>query len=98
MSYHFGIVGGSLAGLAAANVLQRLGHSVQVFEKAAANLATSGSSLGYVDNALWEAVRGAPMMRRGRRAHRSQGAYYYGDLWRFLFEGLPPDTVKFGVT
>jgi len=38
------------------------------------------------------------MMRMGRRAHRSQGAYYYGDLWRFLYDGLPPDTVRFGVT
>lgn|GEM_PF-7115865 len=98
MPYHVGVVGGSLAGLAAANILHRLGHSVQVYEKYPASLETRGSSLGYVDNALWEYVRGASMMRMGRRAHRSQGAYYYGDLWRFLYDGLPPDTVRFGVT
>ena len=35
------------------------------------------------------------MTRMGAQAHRSQGAYYYGDLWRFLYEGLPEDCVKF---
>lgn len=95
MTYRIGIVGGSLAGLAAANALHRLGHTVRVFEKAPAALESRGSSLGYVNNALWEHVRGAPMMRLGRRAHRSQGAYYYGDLWRFLYDGLPRDVVRF---
>jgi 2-polyprenyl-6-methoxyphenol hydroxylase-like FAD-dependent oxidoreductase len=98
LSFRVGVVGGSLAGLAAANVLHRLGHSVQVFEKFPASLETRGSSLGYVDNALWEFVRGVPMMRLGVRASRSQGAYYYGDLWRFLYDGLPPETVRFGAT
>ncbi len=98
MPFHVGIVGGSLAGLAAANVLHRLGHSVRVFEKFPAPLDARGSSLGYVDNALWQYIRGEPMMRMGRRADRSQGAYYYGDLWRYLCDGLPPDTVRFGAT
>jgi 2-polyprenyl-6-methoxyphenol hydroxylase-like FAD-dependent oxidoreductase len=98
MPYHIGVVGGSLAGLAAANVFHRLGHSVRVFEKFPASLESRGSSLGYVDNALWQYIRGTPMMRMGRRADRSQGAYYYGDLWRFLYDGLPPDTVRFGST
>jgi 2-polyprenyl-6-methoxyphenol hydroxylase-like FAD-dependent oxidoreductase len=98
MPFRIAIVGGSLAGLAAANALHRLGHAVQVFEKAPATLQSRGSSLGYVDNALWEYVRGAPMMRLGQRANRSQGAYYYGDLWQFLFDGLPADTVRFGVS
>lgn len=98
MPYHIGIVGGSLAGLAAANVLHRLGHAVRVYEKYDEPLDARGSSLGYVDNALWEYIKGAPMMRLGRRAHRVQGAYYYGDLWRFLYDGLPPDIVRFGTT
>jgi len=38
------------------------------------------------------------MMRRGQRASRYQGSFYYGDLWKFLYEGLPEDTVKFGRT
>jgi 2-polyprenyl-6-methoxyphenol hydroxylase-like FAD-dependent oxidoreductase len=96
MSYRVGIVGGSLAGLAAANALHRLGHSVHVYERLSSSLENRGSSLGYVDNALWHHVRGAPMMRLGRRAERSQGAYFYGDLWRFLYDGLPSGTVRFG--
>jgi 2-polyprenyl-6-methoxyphenol hydroxylase-like FAD-dependent oxidoreductase len=98
MPFRVGVVGGSLAGLAAANVLQRLGHSVQVYEKFPSVLDQRGSSLGFVDNALWEYVRGAPMLRLGRRANCAQGAYYYGDLWQYLYDGLEPDSVRFGVT
>ena len=71
MPFHIAIVGGSLAGLAAANGLHRLGHAVTVYEKCVAPLDTRGSSLGYVDNTLWEVVRGAPMLRLGRRASRA---------------------------
>ncbi len=35
------------------------------------------------------------MMRLGSRANRQQGAYYYGDLWKFLYDGLPEGCVKF---
>ncbi len=98
MPYRVGVVGGSLAGLAAANALHRLGHSVRVYEKFPESLESRGSSLGYVDNRLWHFVRGVPMMRAGRVADRSQGAYFYGDLWRYLYEGLPSDTVRFGST
>jgi hypothetical protein len=98
MPLQIAIIGGSLAGLAAANVLHRLGHAVTAYEKFADPLDNRGSSLGYVDNTLWEYVRGAPMLRLGRRASRVQGAYYYGDLWRYLYDGLPNDTVRFGVT
>ena len=89
------IVGGSLTGLAAANVFHRLGISVTVFEKFSRPLHDRGSSLGFVDVQLWEYLRGQRMTRMGAQAHRSQGAYYYGDLWRFLYEGLPEDCVKF---
>ena len=37
-------------------------------------------------------------MRRGQQAHRSQGAFYYGDLWQFLYIGLPRGAVRFGRT
>jgi len=92
------IVGGSFTGLACANVLLRLGAIVTVFEKSATPFFNRGSSLGYLDVQLWEYVRGdgSQMTRRGRRAHRSQGAFYYGDLWRYLYTGLPEGTVKFG--
>jgi 2-polyprenyl-6-methoxyphenol hydroxylase-like FAD-dependent oxidoreductase len=38
------------------------------------------------------------MMRRGQRASRHQGSFFYGDLWKYLYEGLPENTVKFGRT
>ena len=48
----------------------------------------------YSNNALQYICR--PMMRFGQRASRQQGAYFYGDLWQYLFEGLPEGCVKFG--
>ena len=92
------IVGGSIGGLAAALSFHRLGARVRVFEKAPAPLYGRGGSIGFVNNMLWEKVRGAPMMRRGQRASRAQGAYLYGDLWGYLYDGLPADTVRFGAT
>lgn len=95
---HIAVVGGSLAGLAAANVFHRLGLAVSVFEKFPATFEQRGSSLGYVDIPLWEYIRGEKMLRRGRQANRQQGAYFYGDLWKFLYEGLPTDCVHFNHT
>jgi 2-polyprenyl-6-methoxyphenol hydroxylase-like FAD-dependent oxidoreductase len=94
------IVGGSLGGLAAANALLSAGWKyVDVYERAPGPLHEKGSGLGYVNIPLWEALRHeTPMMRRGRRASRQQGSYYYGDLWKYLYEGLPENTVKFGRT
>lgn len=92
------IVGGSLTGLAVANVLHRLGISVRVYEKFHTSFEKRGSSLGFVDVSLWEQLCGRPMMRFGQRACREQGAYFYGDLWQYLFEGLPEGCVRFGHT
>ena len=69
-----------------------------VYEKYPGQFSSRGSSLGFVDISLWESVIGAKMTRMGKQAHRSQGAYHYGDLWKFLYEGLPDGTVKFGKT
>ena len=90
------VIGGSIGGLAAALSFHRLGARVRVLEKAAAPLHGRGGSIGFVNNQLWEKLRGAPMMRRGQRASRAQGAYLYGDLWAFLYDGLPAGTVTFG--
>ena len=90
------VVGGSIGGLAAALAFHRLGARVRVFEKAGAPLHGRGGSIGFVSNPHWEALRGAPMMRRGARASRAQGAYLYGDLWGFLYAGLPEGAVTFG--
>lgn len=83
---------------AAANVFHRLGISVTVFEKFPASFEKRGSSLGYVDVDLWEYLRGTRMIRFGKRASRSQGAFFYGDLWQYLYEGLPTGCVKFNRT
>merc|ERR1712054_430729 len=89
------VVGGSLAGLATANVLLRNGASVTVFEKASDGFAKRGACLGFVDVAMLEKIRKAPFMRNGRRATLEQGAFYYGDVWQYLFSGLPSGCVKF---
>lgn len=90
------IIGGSIGGLAAALSFHRLGAHVKVFEKSPAPFHGRGGSIGYVNNPLWEKLRGGvPMVRRGHRASRVQGAYLYGDLWAFLFEGLPDGMVTF---
>ena len=107
------VVGGSLGGLAAANALLSAGWThVDVYERAPGPLHDKGSGLGYVNVPAWEALRrrrrrhhnpnhnyDAPMMmRRGQRASRHQGSFFYGDLWKYLYEGLPENTVKFGRT
>ena len=94
------IVGGSLGGLAAAHALLNSvfeWQTIDVYERAAGPLATAGSGLGFVHVPAWEALcQGMPMMRRRTRAHRAQGSFYYGDLWNYLYQGLPEGTVKFG--
>lgn len=74
------IVGGSIAGLATATALLRLGIRVRVFELSPTPLSGKGGSLGFVDVPLWEQLKGARMMRRGTFASRQQGAFLYGDL------------------
>jgi 2-polyprenyl-6-methoxyphenol hydroxylase-like FAD-dependent oxidoreductase len=91
------VVGGSIGGLAAAVALQRLGASVKVFEKGTQSDHGRGGSMGYCDVQLWSRLRGETMLRRGVPANRSQGAYLYGDLWRFWMDALRPQTVAFGV-
>ena len=88
------IVGGSLGGLAAAHALAQSGWSVDVYERSPTEMSKKGSGLGFVDTQSWERLTQRPMIRRGRRASRAQGSFYYGDLWLFLYDGLPSDTVK----
>jgi 2-polyprenyl-6-methoxyphenol hydroxylase-like FAD-dependent oxidoreductase len=80
------VVGGSIGGLAVAVALQRLGASVEVFEKGTQSYHGRGGSMGYCDVQLWSRLRGQTMVRRGVPAHRSQGAWLYGDLWRFWMD------------
>ncbi len=36
------------------------------------------------------------MKRRGVPASRAQGAFLYGDLWDFLADGIPDDSITYG--
>jgi len=93
------VVGGSLGGLAAANALLRLGADVTVFEKQPTTFEKRGAVLGFVDVDLLQRIRGgAKFLRNGRHASLDEGAFFYGDVWQFLFEGLPEGCVKFGCT
>ena len=92
------VCGGSIGGLAAAVALHRLGARVRVYESSSSSLEQRGSSIGYCNVGLWEALRGEKMIRRGTQAQRSQGAFFYGDLWRFLAAGLPAGTIRYNAT
>ena len=89
------VIGGSIGGLAAATAFTRLGARVQVFESSPTPFHGRGSSLGYVNQQLWEQLGGAKMIRRGVPANRSQGAYMWGDLWTFWAEKLPAGTIHY---
>ena len=88
------VVGASLGGLSAANVLHRLGHQVTVFEVFPSGFQERGGALGNVDVDLLSEIRGGggPDGRLQVRGH----GHFYGDLWSFLYDGLPEGTVKFG--
>lgn len=92
------VVGASLGGLSVANVFHRLGATVSVFESSPASFEQRGACLGFVDVDLWQHIRGTQMTRGGVQASRSQGAFFYGDLWQFLYSGLPEGSVTFNHT
>lgn len=89
------VVGASIAGLSAAIAFHRLGATVRVFEAFPVGFEKRGAAFGFVDVSLWEELRGAQMLRDGRQASLDQGAFFYGDLWNFLYTGLPEDCVEF---
>tara|TARA_B110000977_G_scaffold127702_3_gene163175 strand:- start:33587 stop:34147 length:561 start_codon:yes stop_codon:yes gene_type:complete len=86
-------VGASIGGLSAANVLNRLGAEVVVFESFPHGFHERGGALGSVDARLLERIRGDTTTPRPIAAH----GHFYGDLCQYLWEGLPSDTVCFGV-
>merc|ERR1712070_690545 len=88
------VVGASLGGLSVANVLHSLGAQVQVYEAFGSEFHTRGGALGAVDVELLRQIRGDTERPRHIRGH----GHFYGDLWEYLFEGLPEDTVSFGTT
>lgn len=109
MALRVAIIGGSLAGLAAAHALTRAGCAVQVFERASAGFETRGGGLG-IDLALARAVTasGEPpphlvLPRRQvwrddhvdtERVHETVTSY--GALWCWLATRLAPGTLVLG--
>ncbi|WP_320823679.1 FAD-dependent monooxygenase [Reinekea sp.] len=86
------IVGASLGGLSAANVLRQLGHDVQVFELYSRGFETRGGALGSVDLDLLQRIRASDAQTN----HAIKGhGHFYGDLWDYLYQGLAPENVHF---
>lgn len=87
------VVGASLGGLSAANVLSRCGAHVKVYECFHTGFEDRGGALGSVDVTLLQAI-----LNTDDTPRKIAGlAHFYGDLWRFLYAGLPHGTVCFGV-
>lgn len=87
------IVGSSISGLGAANVLNRLGFEVTVFEAFSEGFHNRGGALGAVNLQLLQTILPTGTIQKRIRNH----GHFYGDLWQYLYEGLPKSTVKFGV-
>jgi 2-polyprenyl-6-methoxyphenol hydroxylase-like FAD-dependent oxidoreductase len=88
------VVGASLGGLSAANVLRQLGFDVQVYELFAKGFEKRGGALGSVDLGLLRRIRGGNP-NGADRAIKGHG-HFYGHLWDYLYQGLPPESVHFG--
>jgi 2-polyprenyl-6-methoxyphenol hydroxylase-like FAD-dependent oxidoreductase len=87
------VVGASLGGLSAANVLSRLGCEVTVFELFRGGFDDRGGALGAVDTQLVGDILGGS----GKKATNIKGhGHFYGSLWRAFYDGLPENTVQFG--
>lgn len=87
------IVGSSIGGLSAANVLNRLGFEVTVFEAFSSGFQNRGGALGSVDLKLLQTISPTGTVQKHIRNH----GHFYGDLWEYLYEGLPISSVKFGI-
>lgn len=87
------VIGCSIGGLSAANVLNRLGFEVTVFEAFSEGFQNLGGALGSVDIQLLQTILPTRTIQKRIRNH----GHFYGDLWKYLYEGLPKSSVKFGV-
>jgi 2-polyprenyl-6-methoxyphenol hydroxylase-like FAD-dependent oxidoreductase len=87
------VIGCSIGGLSAANVLNRLGFEVTVFEGFSEGFHNRGGALGSVDIQLLQTILPTGTIQKLIRNH----GHFYGDLWKYLYEGLPKYSVKFGV-
>jgi 2-polyprenyl-6-methoxyphenol hydroxylase-like FAD-dependent oxidoreductase len=86
------IIGSSIGGLSAANVINRLGFDVTVFEAFSEGFHNRGGALGSVDMQLLQNILPTETIQKRIGNH----GHFYGDLWQYLYEGLPKYSVKFG--
>jgi 2-polyprenyl-6-methoxyphenol hydroxylase-like FAD-dependent oxidoreductase len=87
------VIGCSIGGLSIANVLNRLGFEVIVFEAFSEGFQNRGGALGSVDTQLLESILPTGTIQKRIRNH----GHFYGDLWHYLYDGLPKSLVKFGI-
>lgn len=87
------VIGCSISGLSVANVLNRLGFEVTVFEAFSEGFQNRGGALGSVDIQLLQTILPKGTIQKRFRNH----GHFYGDLWQYLYEALPKSSVKFGV-
>jgi 2-polyprenyl-6-methoxyphenol hydroxylase-like FAD-dependent oxidoreductase len=87
------VIGSSIGGLSAANVLSRLGFEVTVYEAFPEGFHSRGGALGSVDMQLLQTILPTGTIQK----HIGNHGHFYGDLWQYLYQGLPKYSVKFGV-
>jgi 2-polyprenyl-6-methoxyphenol hydroxylase-like FAD-dependent oxidoreductase len=87
------IIGSSIGGLSAANVLNRLGFEVTIFEAFSEGFHNRGGALGAVDIQLLQTILPTGNIQKRIRNH----GHFYGDLWQYLYEGLTKSKIKFGI-
>jgi 2-polyprenyl-6-methoxyphenol hydroxylase-like FAD-dependent oxidoreductase len=87
------VIGSSIGGLSAANVLNRLGFEVTVFEAFPEGFHKRGGALGSVDIQLLQTILPKGTIQKRIRNH----GHFYGDLWEYLYDGLPKSSIKFDI-
>ena len=83
-----------MGGLSVANVLHRLGALVTVLEYYTEGFHNRGGALGGVDTHLLQSI--LPNSSTSNHVIKGHG-HFYGDLWQYLYDGLPEQTVQFGI-
>ena len=64
-----------------------------VFEAFSSGFQNRGGALGSVDLKLLQTISPTGTVQKHIRNH----VHFYGDLWEYLYEGLPISSVKFGI-
>jgi len=87
------IVGASIGGLGCANVLLQLGASVSVVERYSRGFGSRGGGINADAKLLMEITQQEEPPKR----LPGGGGFYYGDVWSYLNQALPVNTVRYGI-